>query len=209
MHLIDWLSVAPSSQHHCEEVQQNGKHMPFERELLHCGRFFFMHFKAKSEKKKKLLSHLWIFFAYFSVIFFPGRHKLSRMCSSSSMLYVWSIFSYEPLCAFYFFPSSNEKNKSLFCYVCTSFRFLTSHLLYIIHQTFCVKSACSSKQPARIKESTQKLCKTLQTQTHRVKNFDLAIQRLPPGGLPVYRLLQFLLAFFPQGFDLRLDLFSQ
>lgn len=99
-----------------------------------------------------------------------------------------------------FFFSSNEKNKSLFFFVCLSFRFLTSHLLCIIHQTFCVMSECGSNQPAGIKEFIQKLCVKHFKHRSREKYFDLATQRLPPGGLPAYEMLHLLHAFFPQGF---------
>lgn len=106
-----------------------------------------------------------------------------------------------------FFLSSNEKNKSLFCFVCLSFRFLTSHLLYIIHQTFCVMSECGSNQPAGIKEFTH-VCKTFQTQKQR----EILWSRnatTSSGGLPAYEMLRLLHVFFPRVFDLTLALFSQ
>lgn len=176
-------------------------------ELLHCVTFVLHLLKAKSEKitktesLKPLSIHGLSLFTFLSFLF-AGWHKLSRTCSSSSMLYVWSIFSYYPLCAFYYFYffSSNEKNKSLFCLVCLSFRFLTSHLLCIIHQPFCVMSECGSNQPAGIKEFIQKLCVKHFKHRSREKYFDLATQRLPPGGLPAYEMLHLLHAFFPQGF---------
>lgn len=183
-------------------------------ELLHCVTFVLHLLKAKSEKTKtESLKPLSIYglslFTFLSFIF-AGWHKPSRTCSSSSMLYVWSIFSYYPLCAFYYyFFSSNEKNKSLFCFLCLSFRFLTSHLLYIIHQTFCVKSECGSNQPAGIKESMQKLCVKHFKHRSREKYFDLATRRLPPGACLLMRCCIFCMLFFPRVFDLTLALFSQ
>lgn len=199
-----WLAVSSSelpNLHHCEEMQRNRKTHAFWNGASPQCNFCFTSLKSQKWKNKteslKPLSIYGLSLFTFLSFLFAGWHKLSQTCSSSPMLYVWSIFSYYPPCAFYFFFSSNEKNKSLFCFVCLSFRFLTSHLLYIIHQTFCVMSECGSNQPAGIKEFTQKLCVKHFKHRSREKYLDLATQRLPPGACLLMRCCIFCMFFSP------------